>query len=248
MIQFQKFLEVLPLAATEGVVKKFEKKEILKFLEAKPIVLLPTGAMESVTPLGEKEVLDLPFEICFFEIMNNPITRFNVSEDGDKGTFIVDGILVHELSPRQYKYALLLRTAGQSSPVIHVIPDRASKIKFFFLGMVRQMLQRFYSDQIGTSTSRSSVKVTIGKGDKVRHRIGKVIIVAPKKYGEEAKESLGKEIEWSHRWRVRGHWRSIPGRIGKDREEMPIKDFTWVTDHVKGPEDQPIIEKVRVVK
>ena len=56
MIQFQKFLEVLPLAATEGVVKKFEKKEIIKFLEAKPIVLLPTGAMESVTPLEENEV------------------------------------------------------------------------------------------------------------------------------------------------------------------------------------------------
>jgi hypothetical protein len=56
------------------------------------------------------------------------------------------------------------------------------------------------------------------------------------------------EMEWTHQWRVCGHWRNIPGR-GKDpRGVYNQKGRTWVTDHIKGPDDKPLKEKYRIVK
>jgi hypothetical protein len=52
--------------------------------------------------------------------------------------------------------------------------------------------------------------------------------VAPKRNGEPA------EVEWSHRWLVRGHWRNQ--WYPKTQEHKQI----WVSPHVKGPEDLPL--------
>lgn len=51
----------------------------------------------------------------------------------------------------------------------------------------------------------------------------------------------GHNHEWHHRWIVRGHWRNA--RVGVGREQTrPV----WVTPHVKGPADAPLLggEKV----
>jgi hypothetical protein len=51
--------------------------------------------------------------------------------------------------------------------------------------------------------------------------------------------------EWHHRWIVRGHWRMAA--VGEGRQQRrPV----WVSPHVKGPADAPLIggEKVYVVK
>jgi hypothetical protein len=46
---------------------------------------------------------------------------------------------------------------------------------------------------------------------------------------------------------VRGHWRKVNG-IGKDRSgEYCVKEFTWVTEHDKGPDGKPLIRKTRIV-
>ncbi len=49
------------------------------------------------------------------------------------------------------------------------------------------------------------------------------------------------EVEWTHRWIVRGHWRNqyLPSR-GMHREQ-------WIDQHVKGPEDLPLVVKPIVV-
>ncbi len=56
------------------------------------------------------------------------------------------------------------------------------------------------------------------------------------------------EMEWTHQWRVRGHWRARNG-IGKDRMGRYNQGGrTWISDHVRGPEDKPLVEKRRIVR
>lgn len=44
------------------------------------------------------------------------------------------------------------------------------------------------------------------------------------------------QVEWSHRWMVRGHWRwQAHGEGRKERTRI------WVAPHVKGPDDKPLI-------
>ena len=44
-----------------------------------------------------------------------------------------------------------------------------------------------------------------------------------------------REINWSHRWSVAGHWRTYKGG-----------HRVWVGSYVKGPKDKPFIPSVRV--
>jgi hypothetical protein len=246
-MKYQKFLEILPKVAVKGQVVEVEDHEIDEILKCKPIVLLPRGANADVEPFQEGEILDLPFKTCFFEYLDDsPITSWEVEERGKTVEFKIDGLLVMEYQPRKYRYLLLMRVSTENRYAIHDVSFN-SAVNSHFLGIVKGMLERFYTERVGTVVSRNSVKIR-KSSVKLRHRIGQVIYISPQNRQDEAKVSLGKEVEWSHRWRVRGHWRHLPDRIGRDREGMPIKDYTWVQDHVKGPENQPIIEKVRVVK
>jgi len=50
----------------------------------------------------------------------------------------------------------------------------------------------------------------------------------------------GRIIDWSHRWRVRGHHRRIKDRhTGEER-------LVWVKGHLKGPEGKPIRETDKI--
>lgn len=54
------------------------------------------------------------------------------------------------------------------------------------------------------------------------------------------------KLEYSHCFRVRGHWRRFDG-IGKNRQGIrEINGYTWVKDYTKG--EGELIKKVRVVK
>lgn len=51
----------------------------------------------------------------------------------------------------------------------------------------------------------------------------------------------GPGIEYSHRWIVSGHWRNQPSGPGRTQRHL-----TWVSPHVKGPADKPLIVKETV--
>lgn len=73
-----------------------------------------------------------------------------------------------------------------------------------------------------------------------------VIYIKPKKLQNESITTLN--IDWSHRFEVRGHWRVFEG-VGKNRDgEYNIEGFTWVKNYVKGPEHLPLVKKTRVVE
>ena len=53
-------------------------------------------------------------------------------------------------------------------------------------------------------------------------------------------------LEYSHSFRVRGHWRHHNG-IGKNRQGVyNVEGYTWVTDYLKG--EGELVKRVRVVK
>jgi hypothetical protein len=59
-------------------------------------------------------------------------------------------------------------------------------------------------------------------------------------------EGEEREVEWSHRWMVNGHWRNQP-YIEKDDEgnRRTIHKQIWIAPYVKGPDDKPLILKRR---
>jgi hypothetical protein len=46
-----------------------------------------------------------------------------------------------------------------------------------------------------------------------------------------------REVEWSHRWMVTGHWRRL-----WDEENQRVK-LVWVSPYIKGPADKPFVPK-----
>ena len=56
------------------------------------------------------------------------------------------------------------------------------------------------------------------------------------------------KLEYSHAFRVRGHWRRIDEKsIGKDRTgDYHIQGFTWVIDHIRG--EGEFVKRARIVK
>ena len=59
-------------------------------------------------------------------------------------------------------------------------------------------------------------------------------------------EGPEREVEWSHRWLVQGHWRNQP-YIERDEEgnKHTIHRQIWIAPYVKGPDDKPLIFKRR---
>ena len=68
----------------------------------------------------------------------------------------------------------------------------------------------------------------------------RLIDVRRKRYPSQGRESYAREYD--HRWSVRGHWRNqwYPSR-GVHRPK-------WIEEHVRGPEDMPLIEKPTVYR
>ncbi len=52
----------------------------------------------------------------------------------------------------------------------------------------------------------------------------------------------GNEVEWSHRWLVKGHWRNQPC---KEDGEWTTR-LVWIHPYVKGPEDKPLLIREHV--
>jgi hypothetical protein len=53
-----------------------------------------------------------------------------------------------------------------------------------------------------------------------------------------------RNINWSHRWLVGGHWRWQPYKDPVSGGE--IKKRIWISPYVKGPDDKPLKTKERV--
>ena len=111
--------------------------------------------------------------------------------------------------------------------------------------IVDEFLKRLNQESVGREAGRTRVKIGTGSGKRTATYHG-VIHVVPRKL--RATYSGSRPVDWSYRFPVRGHWRVIEG-LGKDRNGVYREhNRTWVSDHVRGDEKLPLVDrKTRVV-
>lgn len=208
------------------------------------------------------EKIDLPFKKCFFEILGAPVnTSTPTGEDNDFLNAGEDlpiwGVFVEEKAPKFYEITLLIDPiavkeqygkTNSSLKLAQKIGKHAisSKVQNYYENIIEKLCQRIGSENCGQIATSRPVKAVYRGSEVPVTRQKNFIIVSPDK---KSSQVIGmRNVDWSHRWSVRGHWRNILGRIGKDRDGEPVADFTWVSDYVKGPEHLEYVKKARIVK
>lgn len=223
----------------DGKLAKLSEASLHKLVETVPFVFTPTDITEKLEDSETPEPPDLPFKTCFFEILDASIGQIN-----ENGNLInIDGIWIHEVAPLHYEMLLFLREPRKQFYSIFFAEKGIAQD--YCLKVVNALLGRMVREEVGFQNPRTALKLKIG-GKKEHFRISKVVYVSPKKSVSTVESSTSRQIDWSHRWTVRGHWRKVAA-IGKDREGLPISGHTWVRPHEKGPENAPLVPKVRVV-
>lgn len=153
-------------------------------------------------------------------------------------------IVIKEYSPKCYGFwTYCLRYEGDFEPLWLCTKSNVDA------PIVAHYLKRLEKEKTGIEPARASVKIGVGKNKRTK-RIKRIIHVAPKKRMLNYSPSSGtRHIDWSHRFEVRGHWVSLPGKLGKDREgTYCVKDWTWRSHYIKGAEHLPLIKKTRLVE
>lgn len=217
----------------------------------------------------------IPFPVCWFEagagsdgLVN---FRFNTLPGVNHGRFsyATAGMLVKETSPNTYD--LFTVEVARDNTLNEDEKDLGSNISIFrnvssegiYIASHNdagrygaEIALRRYLDAINAGSLGVEICeriVHIPRPDRIKktrpHTINQIVRIVPKNLKEKTLPlTQGAEIDWSHRWEVRGHWRKIE-LLGKDRSgEYCVNGFTWVKDHIRGPEHLPIVKKTRVVK
>lgn len=98
-----------------------------------------------------------------------------------------------------------------------------------------------------TEIRKTNQKIKIGVTNKTTEvrKINDIIIIKNKRIIYEEKNSVGSR-EFSHRFEVRGHIRTIRG-IGRGPHGEIWHGKTWVRDCIKGPQDKELIKKTRII-
>lgn len=102
---------------------------------------------------------------------------------------------------------------------------------------------------IAVGEEKSKIKYRTGTGtDRSQRKIKRIVHVGLKKNKMPPTMGVSREVDWSHRWEVMGHWRKVSG-IGKDDlDNYCVNGKTWVKPHVRGPDDMEVVKKLRLVK
>lgn len=180
--------------------------------------------------------IDAPFPIFSYEILNGSIT---VPSPEDAMAISIKCIMVCELEPKKYCYYALVEHVGLN-PFFMVITTGT----FGFL--TAEIFKRLEDERDGVEKVREKIKIGVGNTKRF-HTIRRIIHISPKAEIKEY-EAFGRKVDFTHRFSVRGHWRTLPGGLGKDREDVYcIPDWTWVRDSIKGPKDKPLVKKTRIV-
>lgn len=218
--------------------KRFESARIFVFDEqAWPIP-------DKVDATDEPD-LELPFQCSFFEnLAQRDGKPWLVSAQG-KAFFA--GALIYEISPTRYDLYFLGHFEGSAAGFKVLMFNWEPGCGNTMAWVSRIWLDRLRHSVFGVEHVDEKIKIGSGTGQKHVHRIRHIVRIVPRATKETAGAAFSREIDWTHRWAVRGHWRRHEG-LGKNRAgEYSVEGFTWITEHVRGPEDAPLIEKVRFV-
>lgn len=222
--------------------------------EIKLEVLTPEGKLATLKEYQELSpsdlMYDLPFQTVCIERLNGALhLDTSKGKQREDMNLFVKAILIHEIAPGNYDIWAHYKTEelinGQLV-VKQTIVKQTPKTDFFKF-ILKAYIDVINSLQAGTAKVKEHVRVGKGK-QKVLKKINQVIYITHKQSVNKLPEALrSKKIDWSHRWMVRGHWRTIRG-LGKNREGVyQVPGMTWVTEFEKGDKELPLVKKVRVV-
>lgn len=190
--------------------------------------------------------IDAPFPVFSIEMLNGSIWD-GWNSKTTEGHAKAKAIVCREVAPRKFEHMVFFETEKGQSFIV-ASPPGARGVWQKMDDIIKEFMRRVSVSRMGVESVRQRVAIGSGKETRVA-RIRRIVHVCPKNKSTQYAESLGREIDWSHRWLVRGHWRVLLGRLGKDREgRYCVKDWTWTRDHEKGPEGLPLVApKTRLV-
>lgn len=185
-------------------------------------------------------ILDLPSKTLHIEVGNGIIGRIGSKQDIQNNKFCIHSLIVHEVSPENYEFLILVN--NNSIYFFNKNHDQYECLVHLTFEVLKN-LQKF---KIGVQEVKEKIVIKSAK-QKIKRTINKIIHVHPRNWNDETSELLGRQIDYSHRFLVRGHWRKC-NFIGKDREgNYTVNGFTWISEHIKGPENKPLIaDKIRI--
>jgi hypothetical protein len=195
--------------------------------------------------------LALPFKCCYFESGRKGIGFAAVGDDTNPVAFDIQAILVNERSPGNFSGWIFSEDAGGPRTMPFLIgsrtPDAATEALAVWERVAGCILDSIcdyvHSCHLGTESVHRTVNhktITYGK---CLHKVENILRLSPTMKKSYPEPAFSREIDWNMQWWVRGHWRKLPSDqiLGKDRTgEYKVKGFTWVTEHLRGPEDKPI--------
>lgn len=175
--------------------------------------------------------LDLPFSCCVIEAIDKEL--FGIPSMDDVGVL---SLLVAEFDG---EYHFLVHATSGTSWSCH---QGSGNHKFYMI--VVQEFCKFINSKT-TKVGKSKAKLRYKHPKFGKKTIRKIVHIKGKSSNLQESHN-SKTIDWSHKWEVRGHWRSIGDKIGKDRNgNYNRKGFTWVKNHVKG--DGELVKKTRLL-
>jgi hypothetical protein len=125
--------------------------------------------------------------------------------------------------------------------------------------IAQKFIARLNTEKAGAVKTNERIKVRNARGENEHYKIRRVIHIVPKDQVSSYAKENKLNIDFSHRWFVRGHWvcfwtdetktKIDLSKVGKNRAGEYVEvGRTWRTEHIKGPDHKPLIRKTRIVQ
>ena len=198
------------------------------------------GDLVSFEPSEAPELLDLPFQTCILEATDK--TLFNLDSPNLRaGSDDVQALLITRMENGNYGFLAYMTDRNYSWAT-----DPTTEAYKLYMTATKVMCNFINSKDVKMGQSKTNIRFKHKKTGLVK--IKKLVHISRI---EKGKPCVGGsfQVDWSHRWEVRGHWRSIAcGKVGKDQNQnYNVNGLTWVKSHSKGPEEKDMVKKIRVV-
>jgi hypothetical protein len=219
---------------------------------------------KGIPDASAQKKLAMPFKVCWFELSENAqgqipfVAVDSPAWNGDTSYISQLGMLVKETAPNEYDLFCLeidqnkrvalsvfrhVKDFGGNGEHEYTLGSPLLTLKFWLNLLSKGVLGVQEVEEV----------VHIPRADRIKktkpHHINRIIHISASK-NSTSPSGQHRNIDWSHRWEVRGHWRRLDAdSIGKDRDgNYVVAGWTWVTPHEKGDPSLPLIIKDRSLK
>lgn len=180
----------------------------------------------------------------------NISTGFYIEEAEDKESFVaawhmntISGpkkIFAFDVTPVEQDGRLLAKvhTNDENKKLLKDIGANIENLMSTVMQLIYELNRR---DAVRSDVKGRKVEINGNKRDRRKFQYS---VITRRKYVSKAIKRLGRKLEFTFAFPVRGHWRDLPGKIGKDRKgNYCVEGKTWVKESVKG-EGKPFNKRI----